>query len=70
MGLKDLFIALADVFDGPEAIEGHAKQALLSADYGTRHAFEPTELTELTELTECVPCVPYYVRHTSSNIVL
>ena len=29
MGLKDLFIALADVFDGPEAIEGHAKQALL-----------------------------------------
>ena len=28
MGLKDLFIALADVFDGPEAIEGHAKQAL------------------------------------------
>ena len=46
MGLKDLFIALADVFDGPEAIEGHAKQALFSADYGTRHAFEPTELIQ------------------------
>jgi len=46
MSLKDLFTALADVFDGPEAIEGHAKQALFSADYGTRHAFEPTELIQ------------------------
>ena len=46
MSLKDLFTALADVFDGPEAIEGHAKQALLSAGYSTKMVFEPTELSQ------------------------
>ena len=46
MSLKDLFTALADVFNGPEAIEGHAKQALLSAGYSTKMVFEPTELSQ------------------------
>ena len=46
MSLKDLFTALADVFNGPEAIEGHAKQAVLSAGYTTQMVFEPTELSQ------------------------
>jgi len=46
MRLKDLFTALADVFDGPESIEGQAKQAILYADYSTQMIFEPTELSQ------------------------
>jgi hypothetical protein len=46
MSLKDLFTALADVFDGPESIEGQAKQAILYADYSTQMIFEPTELSQ------------------------
>ena len=43
MSLRDLFTALADLFDGPETIEKHAKDALLFADFSTEISFEPTE---------------------------
>ena len=46
MSLRNLFTALADLFDGPKAIEKHANGALLFADFSTEISFEPTELAD------------------------
>jgi hypothetical protein len=43
--LRKLFQALAEVFDGPEAIEKHAQDALLSADYETQESYRANALT-------------------------
>jgi hypothetical protein len=44
--LQILFEALAEAFDGPEAIERHAQDALRSADFETQDAYDVTPLTE------------------------
>ncbi|MFT4717247.1 MAG: hypothetical protein ACI9ZD_002709 [Paracoccaceae bacterium] len=46
MDLQILFQELAAVFDGPQTIEKHAQDALLSADHETQKAYEPIALPQ------------------------
>lgn len=45
MDLRNLFTALADVFDGPDAIEKHAQEALLAADPEAQNSYQSNGLT-------------------------
>lgn len=46
MELQTLFSTLATAFDGPEKIERHAQDALLSANFSAAKPFEPHSLPE------------------------
>ncbi len=45
MDFRNLFEALAEAVDRPEAIEKHAQDVLLSADYETQESYQANTLT-------------------------
>lgn len=45
MYLQNLFNALAELFDGPEAIEKHARAELLAVDYEVQESFQANALS-------------------------